>query len=449
MGAATDLAEGRDGPILTDRRFLAGVTLLGILATALACWYLDAASRAGRFGPLTDALFVSPYWDDARQVASGLLPYRDFPLEYPPLSLPVFVLPWILPFGGADYASYRKGFEVVMTVIVMGFVPVVVATAWALRATRWQVVAAVVVVAASPLLLGPLMISRYDPWPALLTGVATLAAVLGRHRLGLAFLALGALAKIYPAFLVPVFLIYAWKRAGPREAAFALGTGVLVGLLGFAPFLAAGGDALLEPFLRTFSRPLQIESLGASVLIGLHAWLGLDPGHVIYTFLSFNLDGGLADAVSTLQSIALAGALVGLWLLTALGGASRRQLVVSAAAVLCTTVALGKVLSPQYVIWIVPAAAILAPAWGIRPLVVIAAILALTQVYYPGMYARYLLEFDATATLAILERNLAVAGLAVALVWATWRWAARPRRRPGPPPDPAPAGAGSAGPPWP
>ena len=453
MAAATDAADPRPeaneteaAPLAGSPRrewpFLVALTLFGMAAVAFACWRLDAQVHQGAFGPITDALFVSPYWDDARFVSDGLMPYRDFPLEYPPLSLPVFLLPAVLPFGGLDYPSYRTAFEVLMTVCVMGFVPIVVTTGVALRANRWQLALGVAIAAASPLLLGPLMISRYDPWPALLTGAATLAAVLGRHRWAFALLALGVLAKVYPVFLVPVFLAWAWRTSGPREAAMALGVGTFVGLAGFAPFAAAGTDALIEPFVRTFNRPLQIESLGASILIGLHNWVGLDPGHVIYTFLSFNLDGDLAGTASTVQSLALGAALLALWVVAALGAVSRARFVVSCAAVLCTTVALAKVLSPQYVIWLVPAIAVLTPVWGLRPLAGLGAVLALTQLYYPGMYARYLLRFDAGATIAILERNLALVALAVCLAWATLRLGVRG------PADPRPVvpGSGQAGP---
>ncbi|HEX5451366.1 MAG TPA: glycosyltransferase 87 family protein [Candidatus Limnocylindrales bacterium] len=405
------------------------MTLLGMVAAALLCWRLDAGSRAGAFGPLADALFVTPYWTAGTAVAHGLLPYRDFPLEYPPLSLPLFVLPAIAPFGGFDYDAYRIAFEIESAFGVMLLVPVVVATVATLGAGRWSTIAAVALVAASPLLLGPLTISRYDVWPALVAAGATLAALRGRHRLALALLAVAILVKVYPAFLVPVFLAYAWWTAGRREAIIAGAVGAAVAAVAFGPFVAAAGEPALEPFLRPFARPLQIESLGASVLAALHNWLGTDIGRLSYTFESFNLEGSLASLAATLQTDGLVVVLVAVWLLVAARPMGPPQLVLGGATVVALVVALGKVLSPQYVIWLVPAVAVVVPVLGAAPLVALGGILALTEVYYPEKYGLYLIRFDPGAALAILERNLGLVVLAVMLVAATW-WSgpARPRR---------------------
>jgi len=46
-------------------------------------------------------------------IARGAVPYRDFTPEYPPLALPVFVLPALVT-GDGD--SYRTAFEVLMAI---------------------------------------------------------------------------------------------------------------------------------------------------------------------------------------------------------------------------------------------------------------------------------------------------------------------------------------------
>ncbi|MBI3751220.1 MAG: DUF2029 domain-containing protein [Chloroflexi bacterium] len=400
------------------RRFVIAAIVAGMLATAIACWLLDILARLGAWGPLSDALFVTPFWHDAVASSQGLLPYRDYSLEYPPLSLPVLLLPGLFAGPGLTEAGYRAGFELVMSVCSVALVPIVVLTVVQLRGRRFDLVVATVIVALSPLLLGSLAISRYDVWPALLTAVATWAMVSGRFRWAFAILALGVLAKVYPGFLMPVFVAYAWRLAGRREAIIDTAIGAAVGLAGMLPFVAIDAAGALDPFTRFIARPLQVESLGATVLMALHHWLGTDFGQFAYTYFSFNLVGSLPSAVAAIQSGVLVAVLLAIWLAAARGPADPARLVVASAAVLAADVALGKVLSPQYVVWLVPPVAVLAGIRGVRPLVAVAIVLGLTQLYYPAMYQAYL-RFDTGAILTILERNLALVLLALYLAAAS------------------------------
>jgi len=390
-----------------------------MVATALACWLLDLLSHRGVYGHIQDSLYVTPFWQDAIATFNGQLPYRDFPLEYPPLSLVVFLLPVLLPGGGLGFYEYRTAFEVVMALCAMALVPVVVATVVRLGGRRTDILVAVGLLAVAPLLLGPLWISRYDLWPALLTAAATLAILAGRFRIAFAVLALAVLAKVYPAVLIPIFVAYAWRAAGRREAIIATATGTVMGLAGLMPFVLIDAPGALDPFARAIARPLQIETLGASVLAALHDWLGLAIPRVSYTFNSYNVEGAAASTAATLQTIALVALLVAIWFAAARGPADPWRLVVACAAAICVDVALGKVLSPQYVIWLIAPIVILVAIDGARPLAALAAILVLTQLYYPVLYQRYVQRFDPSATIAVLERNVALILLAIYLIVAT------------------------------
>ena len=440
-----------------DRGFLVRASLVGVVAVALACLVLHVLSLAGIYGQLSDSLFITPYWTDASLVHAGMVPYHDFELEYPPLSLPIFLLPAALPGGGLDYPTYRTMFEVLMALCAVGLVPL---TAWTIARVggrRGDVALGIGLVVVAPVMLGPLTISRYDLWPALLTAAATLAMVSGRPRIAFALLALGTLAKVYPVFLVPIFAWYAWRAAGGREAVIAVAIGAFVGLAGLGPFLAIDPAGTLAPFVRTLERPLQVESLGASILTTLHTWFGLHIGPFAYGFDSYNLIGVYTGDISSFESGLLLGGLVLVWSLAAMGPARPDRLVIASAAALALTVALGKVLSPQYVLWLLAAIAVLASP-APRALIALAAAILLTQVYFPARYPAYLTG-DPGATLTVLERNLALLGLALYLVVVTWRSTRLPApappspppshpsaspppdRHPGPPADRAPVGA--------
>ena len=105
-------------------------------------------------------------------VHSRAIPYRDFPVEYPPRSLPVFVLPSLI--GG----TYATTFEWVMAVCGVALVVVV----------AWLRPHAALYVALAPVLVGSLILSRFDLWPALLATAALAALVRDRHPLGWALL---------------------------------------------------------------------------------------------------------------------------------------------------------------------------------------------------------------------------------------------------------------------
>src|SRR5207342_648433 len=97
--------------------------------------------------------------------------------------------------------------------------------------------------AVAPLLLGSVLLSRFDLWPAAIVAAALAALVSGRLRLGHVLLGLGVTAKFYPGVFVPLAVAFVWKQAGRREALICLGLVLGVVAAVFAPFviLSPGG----------------------------------------------------------------------------------------------------------------------------------------------------------------------------------------------------------------
>ena len=231
-----------------------------------------------------------------------------------------------------------------------------VAMAFALRAlgaSERRTVGALLFAALAPLALGSVILSRFDLWPAAITAAALAAIVSGRLRLGHGLLGLGVAAKVYPAVLVPLALAHVWRRRGRREALICLGVLLAAVAVVFVPFLALAPGGVWSSVVRQTTRPLQIESLGAAVLIALHHAVGLAAtmrsGHG-----SQNLDGTGPDAVGILQTVLQVSALVAIWALYARGRGGREELLRACAAAAVAFVALGKVFSPQFLIWLVP-----------------------------------------------------------------------------------------------
>ncbi|HWB56765.1 MAG TPA: glycosyltransferase 87 family protein, partial [Gaiellaceae bacterium] len=201
------------------------------------------------------------YQDYGEAMAAGQVPYRDFDLEYPPGALPVF---WLPTLGPAEH--YASIFEALMAICAVAMLVLVLRALVSLDASATRLLAVAVLVGLFPLALGSVVLSRYDLWPAALT-VAALAAVLGgRDRLGLVVLGLAVTAKIYPLVLLPPILVYVVRRRGGREAMVGFGFFALVVAAVVLPFVIGSPGGLADSLQRQLERPLQIESLGASIL---------------------------------------------------------------------------------------------------------------------------------------------------------------------------------------
>src|SRR5439155_357024 len=85
-------------------------------------------------------------------------------------------------------------------------------------ASMRRVWAAVLLVALSPLALGPISLNTYDAWPALLTLAALAALLAGRPAAAFALLGAAFAAKVYPIVLLPPALVFVWRTGGQRAA---------------------------------------------------------------------------------------------------------------------------------------------------------------------------------------------------------------------------------------
>jgi hypothetical protein len=346
-----------------------------------------------------------------RAMDEGRIPYRDFTLEYPPGALPVFALPAL---GGADFDTFVSRFEGSMAVCGLALLAFVWLALVALRADLRRLAAALGFVAVAPLALGSVVLSRFDLWPAALTAAALAALLAGRARLGHGVLGVAVAVKLYPAVLAPLALAYVWRSRGRREALVC--GAVLVGLaaLVFAPFVLVAPEGVWDSVTRQTSRPLQIESLGSALLLGAHHAFGLDIT-MRSSHGSQNLEGTLPDVLAVAQTALQALVIVAVWVAFARGPADRERLVVAAAAVLCAFLALGKVLSPQFLIWLIPLVPLVRGRRGLAASGLLAIAMVLTQLWFPYRYWDLALSFDEAVSWLVLLRDLVLLALLASL----------------------------------
>lgn len=389
-------------------------------ATILFAFALYAVQRWLERGALSD---VGGYEQYAEFVRAGHMPYSDQPtvLAYPPAAL----VPWLL----ASYMSwsYATSFTILMGLCGAGCIALIAATLRRVEASSLRIWAALLLFAVSPLVLGSLFGTRYDLWPALLALGGLVALVHERPILSGALLGLGFAAKLWPGVLLPLAIIHLWRRRAASVAVVA-SFGVVAAAC-FVPFAILEPHGLWASISSQFDRPLQVESLGSAVLmaadhLGMAAHTTIDAG------------GGQAlSGRGTELAANLSTALEILAVFGVLFAYSRRRfhspdtLLMAAAATVAALVAFDKVLSPQYLIWIVPFVALASGRAGIAAAGLLLLALGLTQTWFPESYWYLAIGHRSPWSWYLLARDLALVALAATLADVQLRTRFRRRKR--------------------
>jgi len=266
---------------------------------------------------------------------TGAFPRGDITWQYPPAAALAILSPALLPFLGYAHAFYILAFVADLAtfglLLYAGLRP-----GKSLRGA-WMWVAGVA-------LLGPTVYARYD---LMVTAVAVAALLAGvrRPRLMGALAGFGALVKVWPVLLLAGALK---RRAWLSAAATAGGVALLFALAmpGAFSFLASQRD-----------RGTEIESLGSLVFhVGRHfGW----SGRVAFNYGSLEFLGPHVDWVSSaalfLTVIAFGWML--LWRVSVRRMPPHALADAAFVAVLLFTVT-SRVISPQYLVWVVGLAAV-------------------------------------------------------------------------------------------
>src|SRR5271166_1582944 len=337
------------------------------------------------------------YYDYASEALSGKIPYRDFPFEYPLLSYPLFLIPRLLV---SDFESYRFAFmgemflfDVAAIVLIARHGGPSAGTGTVARRLGWYTLYC--------FLLAPLVIGRFELAPMVLAFAATCWWFSGRAIRGGITAGLGTLMKIFPGVVAAPALV--WEAARLRTTRARGTAAFLVTLVvGLAFWFGLGGRRVLEPLGYHAGRGLEIESLfGAALFLAGTISGSKTPwvfDHNAY-HLSSEWGARLALLTFPVQATAL---LVLMWAYRQSGMADGLRF--SAAAVLAFIV-FGKVLSPQYMIWLFPFMAVL----GGRTVRVARQIFLMacvtTAMIYPGPGFPMVLDHQAGAMLLLNLRN--------------------------------------------
>ena len=259
-------------------------------------------------------------------------------------------------------------------------------------------------VALTPVILGPFALMRFDAWPTALV-LASLLALIGRRpTVASLLLAVAVLVKAWPLALLPLVVLY-----GIPKRALVLFAAVLIVVL--APFAALSPGGAYNGLRVQPDRHLEYETIGASALFVLHR-----PVRLYFETGSYSVAGSGANAIGVLQS-ALQLTMVAL--IAVLFARSRRgapQLLTATAATVASVAAVGKVLSPQFLLWIAPFAALT----DLTALALFLAACACTRGLFLSSF-RSLLELRAAPVALLAVRNALLVATVGVLTRAAWQ----------------------------
>ncbi len=375
---------------------------------------------------LTRGFVVLMYWRFEERVGldveyyfqhlTGSSDVHDTLREYPVAAAGVVALPLLV--ASSSLTAYRAAFIVLMLLVDAAF------TAVLHRHDRAG--AGVTVWLAAAPAVGPLLITRFDVVP----GAAVAAAVLlvaTRPRLASLLTTLAVAVKLWPVLLFGLL-------AGPRPTrrrVLATGAGVAVVVAGIA--LALGGlDRSVAPLDYQARRGLQIESLPALPLMALWSVVHA-PWTVGFSDFVCSQVSGPGDTVMLALSSAVGVAVVVLaglltWRIWRRTGTVAPAVVGwSSLAVTTAFVVTNKVFSPQYMLWLLPLAAVLvalddSPVTR-RVATSMLVVGVLGQVVYPGVYP-WVSEPGTMNSLGVALLVLRLAPLVVVALYAVrhaWR----------------------------
>jgi hypothetical protein len=345
-----------------------------------------------------------------RIVSGNEVPYRDFVVEYPILSLPFLILPLL---ATSAFGDYQAAFVVEMFLIDL--VAVYLIALWVARERGYATITGPLAwYSAFFAAMCPMILGRFDLAPMTITFAATCWWATGRTVLGGVAAGVGAFVKIYPGLVACPALIKDLFGGGPMRSrargAIALAVTVATST---ALWFVVGGRGVARSLGYHAERGLEIGSIFSSIIM-VFARITKVEISTFFDHSSINLISPWSASIASLaMPIQAATLLLVLWRFWRTG---MRDLVRYSAAALLAFLATGKVGSPQYLILLFPYIAVLEGRTGQRARWIFLACCLLTTAIYPWSW-RLLLGFWWCSVLILFLKNLLLLALLALLLF--------------------------------
>jgi len=364
---------------------------------------------------------VDLYRGVGESLSEGVMPYRDRELEYPPYAIPIFVLPRL---AGDDPKTYQVTFGL-FAILMDSLIKCLLLWEGLRRNQGLSGFLPLMLYCVTVPFIRYFYLQRYDIFPAAFTLAAVILFARERFAWAGAILVIAAGVKVYPGFVIPALWALSIRQKG--------GTRFAVGVLAAsAPLLALSFFLPWWRFMGFHSdRGLQVESLYAAVL-----WFGHLLGFTNVQWTSVRawteVTGPIARSMTPCAKFLMLSTTLGsvgfvTWFAARARALELHQLARLALLPILAFIAFNIVLSPQYLIWLLPLAALGAMDGAKWPMLLVVLAVMVTPIIYPGRH--YGTGLALTETLVLLFRNIglvAVWGVLIKEFWPVRRRAVVP-----------------------
>ena len=163
-------------------------------------------ATTGIFRSFIDIFDIAVYFQYAMQVMEGQIPYVDFPLEYPQLSLIVILVPIIFTMLTQDAGTYVVVHQVFMS--VFDILTVLLVYLIALKVSDQKCAFISGVLCATAFSSAYFVLTKYDAFPAFLLMLSLFLFIYRKETSGYLASGAGFLAKWFPGLAIPYFAVH-------------------------------------------------------------------------------------------------------------------------------------------------------------------------------------------------------------------------------------------------
>lgn len=287
-----------------------------------------------------------PVLFESRSLSEGVVPFLTpgSVFEYPVLlGLLAGGVALLVPAGGDPAARALAYFDLNAALAVLAWLATVVATLRMSNRRPWD--AAMVAVAPAMILS---VFINWDIWAVLLATLGMLAFARDRPVAAGVLIGLGTALKLYPVLILGAVLVLALRTMRLRPALLAFGAAAAAWLVVNLPFMASDFTGWRYFLTYTEERPAGFSSVWFAWNLMAGRLGAAEAGPEFINFWAWFL---------------FAAACAGIALLT-LTAKRRPRLAQLAFLIVAAFILANKVYSPQFVLWLIPLAALARPRWA-------------------------------------------------------------------------------------